>query len=155
VHILVLVSDDAVDHIETLTVAETNVIQSGKISSPFKIEPAVPPPYKNNGVFNAPDYHGYISVDFQELTYAQTCKNKAHLDVSFTLIFSSNVESTAKVMIMIVGVDSAGQPAFSPISESQLFQAPEYAIGGLAAFGACFAGFAAFKKYSKNPPLTR
>ncbi len=39
-------------------------------------------------------------------------------------------------------------------TKTQNFQAPEYALGGLAALGACFVGLALFKKRGSLPKLS-
>ena len=104
----------------------------------------------NGGPFNEPDYYGYNdSYSIPQLSYSQVHYPDNAQNITINLQFSSSATINSKVMFLCYGTDAKGQALKTAFSNGTLMVVPEYALGGLVAFGACFFAFAVFRKRYK------
>ncbi|MCL5949961.1 MAG: hypothetical protein M1490_05735 [Candidatus Bathyarchaeota archaeon] len=143
VKVIVLVSNEAAaGGIQSLTINETSVSGYTKEA----------PSYygANGGPFKEPDYYGYNDhyvipqISYNQGHYPDNAEN-----ITINLQFSSLATENSKVMFLCYGTDAKGHALKTAFSNGTLIVVPEYALGGLVAFGACFFAFIVFnKRYS-------
>jgi hypothetical protein len=99
------------------------------------------------GPFNEPDYYGYNDSEvIPQLTFDEGhYPEKAKL-VTVSIQFSSSATENSKVMFLCYGTDAHGNGLKTAFSTGTLFVTPEYSLGGIVAFAACFCGYIIFKK---------
>ena len=141
IKVIVLVSDEAAaGGIQSLTIDGVTI--SGYTEGTPSYYGA------NGGPFKELDYYGYNDqYVISALTYEQGHYPSSAKEVTVHLQFSSSASGNSKVMFLCYGTDANGNSLKTAFSNGTLIALPEYALGGLVAFGACFVAFFAFKKH--------
>ena len=105
----------------------------------------------NGGPFSEPDYYGYNDrYVIPHLSYNQGHYPDNAQNITINLQFSSSATVNSKVMFLCYGTDAKGHALKTAFSNGTLMAVPEYALGGLVAFGACFFAFIAFRKHYRS-----